>query len=92
MPTKEKNRHEDGDCLQPISASRARPCVLCAFEPAANEEGGVEGGVGEVVTRAGGGGGRGGDEEGAGARDEGRFEGTRKDWMTPLLISLFFCH
>ena len=56
------------------------------------EGGGDGGGEREGRGRGMGGGGRGGDEEGAGARDEGRFEGTRKDWMTPLLISLFFCH
>merc|ERR1712037_793863 len=88
-PTKENNRKEDGHRFQSLPASRARSRIFCAFEPAANEEGGVEGGVGKVVTRADGGGGHGGDEEGAGARDEGRFEGTRKDWMSPLLISLW---
>merc|ERR1712210_69169 len=88
-PTKENNRKEDGHRIQPLPASRARSRILRAFEPAANEEGGVEGGGGEVVTRADGGGGHGGDKEGAGARDEGRFEGTRKDWMSPLLISLW---
>ena len=73
----EEARIEDGDRLQPLPASGARPRFLRAFEPAANEEGGVEGRFGEVVTHAGGGGGGGGgDEAGAGARDEGSFEGT----------------
>merc|ERR1712210_113577 len=63
-PTKENNRKEDGHRIQPLPASRARSRIFCAFEPAANEEGGVEGGGGEVVTRADGGGGHGGDKEG----------------------------